>query len=207
MKKTNCPGCGAEVVFQSSVTVTVVCSHCQSFLLRKDINIETLGKVAQLKKEDTPLRLGGVGTYKGAGFVVVGRIQMSYDGGQWSEWHIALSDGRSGWLSESMGRCMISFPTPFSESLPPVGSLTAGQSLMVNKEEFTVKNIDEATYFSAEGELPDEVPLGEKTTLVDLATPEGAFATLDYCDDEPTLYQGEYTTLTLLKMTGLKPNQ
>jgi hypothetical protein len=203
--KSNCPACGAGVQFSSSVSLTAVCAHCRTLVIRKDLDIATLGKVAQLQEDGSPLRMGVVGQYRGAAFAVVGRIQMKYDGGYWSEWHITLSDGRSGWLGESMGQYMISFESDLDEPAPALAALEPGSTVQINGKELTVKNIDRASYFSAEGELPDEVPFGKETTLVDLAGEGGKFATLDFSESPPTLYEGEYATLDSLRPMGMKP--
>ena len=181
-----------------------MCAHCHSLLIRRDLDLKSLGRVAQLKEDISPIQQGAIGVFKEVPFVVVGRLQLKYEGGYWSEWHIALADGRSGWLSESMGECMVSFKTPYETAPPSMDTLEPGASVLINHEEFTVKTIDHASIYSAEGELPEEVSLGEQTTLVDLVKPGGSFATLDYGEEPPTLYLGEYTKVDQLKMTGLK---
>ena len=109
MVKVNCPSCGASVAFQSSVSILAVCEHCNSTLVRHDINVEDVGKMATLQIDGSPLQPGVLGEYKGVGFSVVGRIQLRYDRGIWNEWHLMFSDGRSGWLGEAGGTYAVSF--------------------------------------------------------------------------------------------------
>ena len=98
MLKSSCPSCGAGVTFQSTVSIMAVCEHCNSTIIRHDVDIEAIGKMATLQVDASPLQLGTCGDYRGAAFTVVGRIQLRFDRGLWNEWHLLFSDGRSGWL-------------------------------------------------------------------------------------------------------------
>ena len=51
---SNCPSCGAEVFFKSSVSVFAVCSHCQSMLVRHDMDLESLGSMAHVPDDVSP---------------------------------------------------------------------------------------------------------------------------------------------------------
>ena len=48
MKNAFCPSCGAPVKFQWSSAVQTVCPYCRSILVRHDVNLEAVGKVADL---------------------------------------------------------------------------------------------------------------------------------------------------------------
>ena len=168
------------------------------------MDIRSLGRSAQLLKDDSLLQLGVTGNFRGTSFAVIGRLQMKYDGGHWSEWLISFSDGRRGWLGEAMGSTMVTFETPLDGSVPGSSNFEPGQSVQLNGKPFVVKNIDEAAPYALEGEIPREVRLGEETTLVDLSGNGRAFATLDFGDTPPTLYLGEYVDAGDLNLRGLK---
>ena len=51
MKSTVCPSCGAPVQFQSAASILAVCEYCHSTLVRHDLNLEDVGKMAQLQTE------------------------------------------------------------------------------------------------------------------------------------------------------------
>ena len=102
MKVLNCPSCGAEVTFQSAHTVFTVCKYCQSTLVRKDLKLEDLGKMAQLKDDPTPLQLGTSGKRKGE-FTLIGRVRVEWERGFWNEWYLRFDDGREGWLADAQG--------------------------------------------------------------------------------------------------------
>src|SRR6476660_8779808 len=131
MLKASCPGCGADITFQSSVSIMAVCEHCNSTLVRRDVDIEAVGKMATLQVDGSPLQLGAGGDYRGAAFTVVGRIQLRFDRGIWNEWHLLFSDGRSGWLGEAGGTYAVSFLRTTDARLPEFDSLKAGKKVEI----------------------------------------------------------------------------
>ncbi|MBI4678927.1 MAG: DUF4178 domain-containing protein [Elusimicrobia bacterium] len=201
---TNCPSCGAPVSFKSSVTLLAVCAYCRSLLLRKDLDIEDLGKVAQLMPDGSPVQLGAEGKYKGAPFAVIGRIQMRYPEGFWNEWHLNFIDGKYGWLGEAQGLYALSFKTDPAAPLPEIEKLAVGGEIGLGSETYTVRDKREAEYASGEGELPFRVPFGEKASFADLSGPGQRFATIDYSEEPPLLFLGEYVPFDSLALTGLK---
>ena len=96
--QVNCPSCGGPVEFKSSISLLAVCPYCRSALIRKDLDIENLGKVAQLHQDGSVLQVGTQGQFQRVAFSIVGRIQLKYDSGFWNEWFMTFQDGKSGWL-------------------------------------------------------------------------------------------------------------
>ncbi len=201
---TRCPSCGAPVEFKTTVSLYTVCAHCRSLVYRKGMDLEALGKVAELQKDGSPLQLAAVGGYKGAGFTVVGRIQLRYEQGFWNEWHLRFDDEKSGWLGEAQGLYAVSFQFQTSEPIPEGDAVAVGKRLDLAGKTYTVKDLREAEYVSGEGELPFRVPFGEKGDFADLAEAGGGFATIDYSEDPPLLFAGEYVPFETLKLRGLK---
>jgi len=93
-KEVHCPSCGAPVVFQSAASVLAVCEYCGSTLVRHDLDLENVGKMAQLQADGSPLQLRAEGRYRGDSFTVVGRIQLRFEKGLWNEWHLLFNDQR-----------------------------------------------------------------------------------------------------------------
>ena len=118
MKTANCPSCGADIRFQSAVAVMAVCGYCKSTLVRHDLELENIGKMAALLADASPLQLGTQGRYRDKPFTVVGRIQLRYSQGLWNEWYILFADQRGGWLGEMLGNYVVTFPVKTTESLP-----------------------------------------------------------------------------------------
>ena len=88
MFEISCPSCGNPVQFRRESSVYSTCDACGSILLRKNANIELLGKAADLQPDNTPLQVGTRGQYKGQGFEILGRIQIRQEEGFWNEENI-----------------------------------------------------------------------------------------------------------------------
>jgi hypothetical protein len=203
-KEINCPSCGAPVVFQSAASILAVCEYCQSTLVRHDLNLENVGKMAELQADGSPLQLRAEGRYQRASFRVVGRIQLRYKQGLWNEWHLLFDDQRSGWLGESMGTYAVSFLTEVREKVPRFEDLRPGQQVVLKGQSYEVTSIEEAFCVGGEGELPFQIGPGYASPAVDLTGPGNGFATLDYSEEQPLVFMGEYVEFEELHLSGLR---
>ena len=77
MKVGDCPSCRAPVEFRPGAGQVKICEYCQTVVFRGEVNLESLGKVAQLVDTESPLKLGIGGRYSGTPFTVAGRVQKS----------------------------------------------------------------------------------------------------------------------------------
>src|SRR5260370_8204544 len=111
---SNCPNCGAKIVFQWSSSVQTVCQYCKSILVRTDVDLKKVGQVADLPPDSSPIQLNTEGIYRNKAFAVVGRIIYEYDQGPWNDWHVLMNDGASPRLSHARQQS----PAP-SSSKPP----------------------------------------------------------------------------------------
>jgi hypothetical protein len=64
--------------------------------------------------------------------------------------------------------------------------------------------ITPAHYRGVEGELPFQYWDKTDVTFADLRSETGKFATLDYSDDQPALYLGEFVEFDDLKLRNLR---
>lgn len=200
---SSCPSCGAALSFRPG-TMVAVCGYCKALAARKDRDIELLGKVAELVDTGSPLGLGASGTYTGRAFSLAGRVQLKHPlGGLWDEWYLALDDGRWGWLAEAQGRFYLTFTQTPHGPLPAAESLQAGGLADLGPDGlWTVGEISEATFHSAEGEIPWAVEPGGTYRFADLSGRNGAFATLDFGEDPPLFFLGREITLAELGIQG-----
>src|SRR5580693_3120132 len=177
----NCPSCGAPVQFRWSSAVQTVCPFCHSILVRDDLDLKNVGKVADLPPDPSPISLWTEGTYRGKPFQVLGRIIYAWENGGWNEWHIVFSDGTSGWLSDAQLQYAVSFLVP-GVALPRENEISCGGQLTFSDIDFEVSTKTIATYKGVEGELP--FPFYGKSNMLfaDLRTASDDFATLDYSD-------------------------
>ena len=207
-----CPHCGAPVEFRSAASAFAVCSFCRSSVVREGDALRKIGESAELFDDHSPLQLGAGGTYQGAAFTLVGRLQYRSSGGTWNEWH-ALFDtgnsagdgaGKSAWLSEDNGRYVLAFDAALDAAAPAADSLRPAAQLIVNGQPWVVASAASATLIAAQGELPFKPNLERSFTVADLRSTRGEVATLDYADAaSPKWAVGRSVAITELAMTGL----
>jgi len=200
----NCPSCGAPVTFRWSSAVQTVCPFCHSILVRVDLTLQNVGKVADLPPDPSPIQLLTSGTYNNKKFDVIGRIIYVYEQGGWNEWHIVFSDGVSGWLSDAQLQYAVSFLVQ-GVALPSEAQVYRGQHFNFSNIDFEVSTMTMATYKGVEGELP--FPFYGKSNMLfaDLRTHANDFATLDYSDESaPLLFIGKTVPYEALQLQNVR---
>jgi Domain of unknown function (DUF4178) len=209
--KVACPTCGAEVDFRYDDTFVRVCGSCRAAVVRGDRGAESLGQVADLAPTASPLKLFADGTWRGQGFMLVGRAQFKHPaGGVWDEWYAKLDDGTWGWLAEAQGRFYLTFETVGAGEPPPWDEVFPGASIQLHDDGphlYTVGERGVAELAGAEGEIPFRFVPGSKSAFADLADGTGRFATIDYGDpdddhDPHHVYMGRQVTLAELRVAG-----
>lgn len=199
----NCPSCGAKIEFRWSNAVQATCPFCKSILVRHDVDLTKVGEVGDLPVDQSPIQLGTTGTYDRRNFSVVGRILYEYDRGGWNEWHLRLDDSTSAWLSDAMAEYAVS-RSMASADIPPADRVRVGESYAWGGRSYEASTITKAHYRGVEGELPFETWNKHDALFVDLDAVDGHFATIDYSDDTPALYVGEYAGFDDLHLGNLR---
>ena len=199
----NCPNCGAQIKFLWSSAVQTTCEYCRSILVRRDVDLERVGEVADLPPDSSPLQIASEGQYKGKPFVVVGRILYEYELGGWNEWHLIFNDGASGWLSDAQLEYDVSFLAP-PQAVPASNALVTGNRFQWSGAEYEVSSITHAHYKGVQGELPFEYWDKSDVMFADLRTTDGRFGTIDYSEEKPLLFLGEALEFDDLKLKNLR---
>jgi uncharacterized protein DUF4178 len=203
-REASCPSCGAKIAFRSAASVVAICDFCKSTLVRQDLNLENVGKMAELKADGSPLRLGAEGTYRQVHFAVAGRIQYRFDQGLWNEWHLVFDDMRSGWLGEARGTYAVSFRSEVTEPIPAFAELEVGKAVTFDRRVFEIADIQNAVCIGGEGELPFPVGAGYEAPVADLQGSGHSFGTIDYSEDPPLVFLGDYVEFDELELSGLR---
>lgn len=203
-----CPSCGAPVRFRGVSSVVAVCPYCKSTLVREGVNIENIGKQAELLEDHSPIRIGAEGRHRGVGFTIVGRIQYKYGAGVWNEWHILFPGSKGAWLSDASREYTIAYLIP-PQPVPAFESLKPGQTIVLGGTKwfagtYTVMDIQAAEVVAGEGELPFKFTQGWKANVVDLRGDGARFATIDYSEAPPHIYVGEKLPFDTWGFTGLR---
>jgi hypothetical protein len=204
-----CPNCGAPVEFRSAASPFAVCSFCRSTVVRAGDELRKIGESAELFDDHTPLQLGVSGTYQGAPFTLVGRLQYRTAEGTWNEWHALFESGpdlqKSGWLSEDNGRYVVAFDAPLTTPVPPPEQLRVGAPLTVNGQSWTVASVVVAKLIAAAGELPKRPNLEHAFAVADIRSSRGDVGTIDYTDPaHPAWSVGQAVVLSDLALRGLR---
>jgi hypothetical protein len=232
MKKFNCPSCGAEVTFQSNFTVYSVCGHCGSMIVRHDMDVESIGTMAALPEDMSPLQIGTEGVYQGIGFQIIGRMKLAWKLGSWNEWFVVFDNGDKSWLAEAQGSYAISYEInrPLHEitqttiaqlvssnnrqkvkiSLAgyqddPSGEPGLGDYLILDNQKLKIVDIKQTFCAGSEGELPVIAPNGRRTTVIDLLGAAGGFGSIEVEGTKIRAYQGHYLEWNDLRFQNTRP--
>jgi len=195
MLQAACPSCGSEVLFNMNNSVVTVCESCDSVVGRADGKLEDYGKVADLVKTESPLRIGLQGMYRKQPFEITGRTQYKHAaGGVWNEWYASFEGGKHwGWIAESQGKIYLTFNANSSDE-SRVGSLDAvrveDEITIARFGRLKVIEVGEALLVSAEGEIPFKFEPNEIMPYADLVGAAGRFASISGEGDTPDLYVG-----------------
>ncbi len=193
------------MVFRAASTAYATCPACRSLVVRHDVNLENLGKVADLQPDGSPIQLGTSGTFLNRHFEVIGRIQVQYGNGFWNEWYLQYSDGKNGWLGEAMGTYFVNEELDPGAPLMREGDLRVGSFVTLKNEFFVCTEIGQVQLSSYEGEVPFLLDPKNRFTQADLRTGGQLAATLDYSDPRnPSVYIGYYVGFDDLKLQGLR---
>ncbi len=203
IRSYDCPSCGATLSFESSIAISAVCPFCRSLVIRRDLNVETLGTLAQLPPDLSPLQIGTTGEFQGLGFRLAGRLRWHWEGGSWTEWFADCGTGGHVWIAETQG--FYTFSREIEQaSLPSIDTVQAGYEEKIGETLWTVVDIKTAICVGGEGELPEVVAQNKSRRSVDLQGPHGEFATLEAGAGGTEYYEGRYARFSEMNFGNLR---
>jgi hypothetical protein len=173
-------------------------------VVRVDVNLTTLGQVAAVPPDVSPIQIGARGRFEGHGFEVVGRVIYEYEDGGWNEWHVVFDDGGNGWLSDAQAEYAISRLAGSETPLPPAEAIQPGLHFRWEGRDYVATTVTVARYAGVEGELPFVTWDRERETFADLKTTTGHFGTIDYSEDSPLLFLGRFVEFEELSLSNLR---
>jgi hypothetical protein len=203
----SCPACGGPVEFRSAAPFTV-CSHCQSLLVRRDADVESVGRVAAVPDDLSPLQLRTTGVFEGRHFTLIGRVRKAWDEGSWSEWCASFDGGSLGWLAENQGDLVMTFERPrqaLASATAPQALAAAGPGtdVRIDGRSFIVSDIKQVRCVGAEGELTESA-LSPVATSIDLHGPGVEFATVEVAGSEVRVFTGRFVEFSECRFAGLR---
>ncbi len=214
MISLNCPSCGASVNFHSKASVFAVCSFCKSSMVRHDMDLESIGIMADLQDDYTPFQIGTRGIYKKKNFELVGRLRVGYSDGAWNEWFAFYNEDQFGWLAEAQGFLAMCFPAEVSKGNLPSNcdSWQPGGAVTLDGHSFIAEDLRNVHCIYSEGELPMNAALGRRSFSIDLTGPDDMMATIEYVEKiasdpathQPRVFVGTYEDFDEFKFTNLR---
>jgi len=211
MFMANCPNCGAAISFRSVDLPVRVCDYCHSSITRSGDALVSMGKVAEVPEDVSPLQIGVRGSDGGHGFELIGRVRWRWTDGGWNEWLALFDNGTTAWIGEAMGRYMLlrelasaGQGNVVERSLLSGAQIILGTEVTIDGVRYRVTDVKEATCAGSEGELPFNTPPGFSMPSVDLMAADGHCASIQMDGGEVKLYAGRYVTLADMKATGLR---
>ncbi|MEQ1692657.1 MAG: DUF4178 domain-containing protein [Gemmatimonas sp.] len=199
-----CPNCGAAIRFLWSQAVQTTCTYCKAVLVRRDLDLDLVGRQANFPETGSPIQIGTEGKWRGSTFQVVGRIAYSWSRGRWNEWYCRVSDGTSAWLSDAQLEYAMTVAVKPSGPLPDADAVRVGDTFIWDDHAYDVSTITQASYLGTEGELPFTSFTREQCLFVDLQNDSGQLATVDFSDHPAVLYLGEYADFDTFAFTHLR---
>src|SRR5207248_9099216 len=177
----------------------LVCKKCHAVLELKGGRLRQVGAAPVVVPSRSGIANGMDGAYQGTRFTVTGHVQLSNeDGATWDEYYLGFADGECGWLAQAQGRLILSFrsPLPDGVALPDFEALKLNQALdlMRGLRALHVVEKGHARVEAASGQMPYLLTPGETYPYADFAAMNGAFASVDYSTEPPTLFVGREVT-------------
>lgn len=199
-----CPNCGATIQFLWAQAVQTTCAYCKAVLVRHDLDLELVGKQASFPETGSPILIGTEGKWRGASFLVVGRLAYGWSRGRWNEWYCRRSDGSNAWLSDAQLEYAMTQVESEAHQLPTPEAARVGDTYFWGDAAYDVAAVTRAQYLGTEGELPFASFTREQSVFIDLLSDTGKLATVDFSDDPPVLYLGEYVEFEDLALRHLR---
>ncbi len=199
-------------------------------IVRRDINVEAIGKMASLPDDMSPLKIGTTGTINGIHFTLVGRMKIGWQDGTWNEWYFISDNGGKGWLAEAQGSYALCYEYTkplFADTqktldkfinseksvlkdnadLPQIDGMKnalLGSFLFIDQLKYKVVDIKTAVCIGSEGELPFIAPKDRKTLAIDLLGYHGEFGNIEIAADKTRIYLGHYKEFFDLRLQDLR---
>lgn len=174
-------------------------------VVRRDIELEAIGTMAELPPDSSPLQIGASGSFNGVRFRLLGRLRLAWEDGTWTEWYADLGDGRNGWVAETQGFFYIS---EFAPTPPELGEIARtakpGASIDIGGANYQVTDIKKVQVAGGEGELPFVAVPGETWRGIDLTGDGRSFAGIEWDGKDARLFLGVSAMPAEIEWQGLR---
>ncbi len=172
-------------------------------VVRHDVDVESIGQMAALPPDISPLQIGTTGHIDNQTFSLIGRVRVGYEEGTWNEWYAAFGDGRYGWVAEAQGIFMVTFAIEPLQGIKQ-SDLSLGSFVKIDGDSFKTIDRKRTTCIGSEGELPFVATPGREAWSIDLGGPGNLFASAEFSDGASRFYSGRYARFSELNFSNLR---
>ena len=201
MSTISCPSCGGPVEVAGPHILQATCEFCDSLFLLDAEGARLTGKQSRLLPSRAGFAVGLRGKWKGRSFVVRGRVQYGWSGGDesgsWDEWYLELEDGETVWFSEDMGTFRLE--KRIEGKKLSRDKIRPGLSINLENTLYRIMETGEAVCEGARGQLPFVVDPQERYFFADGKDVGGEKTlTIEFDNETPTIFTG--TPLSLKEL-------
>ena len=197
-KEFNCPQCGYLLSIHFKFSKLVKCYSCGSSIFLEDDSAKLIGKSSTLSAEPSLIKLHSPFRYEGKSYLPLGKIRYSYGRGFWEEWFLKDDENQEFWLSIDEGDFSLEQKRSFSYKFKSIDTLVIGNvygGYIVEE-----KGFGECVGF--EGELPENIEIGEKHYYAHLSKGNGILATVESFDNKVVTYMGRWIDPFKIEVKG-----
>jgi hypothetical protein len=205
-KSVSCPSCGNRIENVDRFSAMAVCDYCGCGCYFQDEAVMAMGEMAILTEYPTPMYLHATGTLRDRRFTVVGRVRYRYSGGFWDEWYLSFSDGSYGWVAEDEAEFSLEKEIENPGDIPGYDKVRPGDNLIIAGESVIVDERNVAKLEGAEGSLPWVLSKDTEFPYID-ASQEDYTVTIEYSEDGPEVFLGEWIDLSEIKLDRPKEDE
>ncbi len=188
IKTINCPQCGYPLSPKFKYTKLIKCPSCKSDIFLDDEAARVAGKSSVIAQIPSLLEIYRDFEYDGARYTPVGRIRYRSGRFVWDEWWIVNEYGNGSWLSIDDGEYVLEEEIEFRMDIPDPAGLKNTETI----NGWLITETGEAVCEGFEGELPEEISIGEKHRYIHLEKDNGSIMTAEFFDGGKKLYSGRW---------------
>jgi len=187
-KSKNCPQCGDTLALYFKYSKLIKCQSCGSSIFLEDESVKLIGKSSVLTTEPSLIQLHKPFKYKKKTYLPLGKIRYSYGRGFWEEWFLKDEKNKEFWLSIDEGDFVLEEKVKLSLPFKSSHDFKVGSSY----GKYVVTEKGEGRCVGFEGELPENLAIGELHHYVHLSQGAGKLTTIEFSNNQTQTFNGEW---------------
>ena len=164
------------------------CESCKSSIFLEDESIKLIGKSSTLSPEPSLLELRVPVSVDGIPYTPMGKIRYSYGRGFWEEWFLIDKSNREFWLSVDEGDFVLETKAKIVLPFKSIERLSIGKKY----GKFVVTEIGDGECVGFEGELPENITIGDLHKYAHLSEGGSDLMTVESSSDGMKVFRGNW---------------